>query len=63
MTWQAIETCPESAVVMTKIDDAQGERNVQTLKKQGNLFWTPDGAMYVYYRPTHWKPDAPADGA
>lgn len=28
----------------------------QTLKRQGNLWWTPSGDMYVYYTPEWWKP-------
>lgn len=42
-------------VVMTKIDDADGLRNEQPLKRDGNLWFFPDGSMYVYYTPTHWK--------
>ena len=57
--WQPIETAPDGVVVETKIDDWQGVRNEQTLKRQGNLWWTPDGKMYVYYRPTHWRKAAP----
>ena len=52
--WQPIETAPENTVIRTKIDDGNGVRNVQTLKRMGNLWWTPDGSMYVYYCPTHW---------
>jgi hypothetical protein len=44
---------PEGKEVDTKIDDAQGERNVQRLKRRGNLWWAGD--MYVYYTPTHWR--------
>lgn len=47
---------------MTKIDDGNGERNVQILVKKTRIpgetqpmFWTPDGSMYVYYQPTHWR--------
>jgi hypothetical protein len=54
--WQPIETAPEGVTVMTKIADSLGERNVQTLRRRGRLWWTPDGAMYVYYTPTHWHP-------
>ena len=61
--WQPIETAPEGVEVMTKIDDLIGERNVQSLVKRTRirdetkpLFWYPDGSMYVYYVPTHWKP-------
>jgi hypothetical protein len=54
--WRPIASAPENVVVRTKIDDGQGVRNDQTLKRQGNLWWFPDGSMYVYYRPTHWMP-------
>ena len=48
---------PENGeVVMTKIDDEKGERNEQPLKRSDNLWFFPDGSMYVYYTPTHWKP-------
>ena len=55
MDWKNIETAPENAVVMTKIHDKAGERNVAKLKKRGRLWFIPDGGMYVYYTPTHWK--------
>lgn len=55
MDWKPIETAPEGVVVKTKIDDADGCRNETTLKRDGNLWWFPDGSMYVYYRPTHWR--------
>lgn len=54
MQWHRIETCPEGQLVMTKIDDGDGERNEQKLLRSGNLFFAGD--MYVYYRPTHWRP-------
>lgn len=54
--WRAASTQPEGAVCMTKIDDAQGVRNECALRKQGNLWFVPDGSMYVYYRPTHYRP-------
>lgn len=47
---------PDYQIVMTKIDTEAGVRNEQLLKRQGNLWFTPDGEMYVYYSPTHWKP-------
>lgn len=46
---------PEGLAVMTKIDDANGPRNEQKLKRIGSLWFFPDGSMYVYYTPTHWK--------
>lgn len=56
-TWQNVNESlpPNGVVVETKIDDDKGVRNVQTLKKSGNLWWYPDGSMYVYYTPTHWR--------
>ena len=58
MSWMnTADILPENGEeVRTKIDDEQGCRSDETLKQQGNLWFTPDGAMYVYYRPTHWKP-------
>jgi hypothetical protein len=47
---------PENVVVDTKIDDGNGCRNEQRLKRDRNLFFFPDDSMYVYYTPTHWKP-------
>ena len=47
---------PENQIVFTVIDDQYGRRNEQTLKRQGGLWFTPDGGMYVYYTPTHWRP-------
>lgn len=46
---------PVGVVVETKVDDADGIRNIQKLKRNGNLWWHPDGSMYVYYTPTHWR--------
>lgn len=53
--WQPIRSAPEGVIVRTKVSDARGDRNDQPLKRHGRLWWTPDGAMYVYYEPTHWK--------
>ena len=49
------ELPPEGVVVTTKIDDENGVRNEQKQQRKGNLWWTPDGSMYVYYTPTHWR--------
>ena len=49
------ELPPRGLEVETKIDDLRGIRNTQTLKRLGNLWFTPDGNMYVYYTPTHWR--------
>jgi hypothetical protein len=42
-------------VILTKVEDEKGTRNEQELKYDGKLWWLPDGSMYVYYTPTHWK--------
>lgn len=54
--WLSINSAPEDTVIRTKIDDGGGPRNECDLRKRGNLWFTPDMTMYVYYRPTHWKP-------
>lgn len=53
--WQPVETMPEGKILLTKIHDHKGERNVQRLVRQGNLFFIPDRSMYVYFSPTHWR--------
>jgi len=57
-TWFETErSLPRDGVVVdTKVDDAKGVRNEQPLKRSGNLWFFPDGSMYVYYTPTHWRP-------
>ncbi len=57
MKWIKVSTQfpPPDTLVNTKIDDDKGIRNEQRLKKMGNLWWHPDGKMYVYYTPTHWS--------
>jgi hypothetical protein len=59
MNWIAvsIETLPVNGMVVeTKIDDGIGPAmNEQQLKRQGRLWFFPDGSMYVYYTPTHWR--------
>lgn len=45
---------PENVIVKTKIDDSNGERNIQNLILIKNLWWFDDKSMYVYYSPTHW---------
>lgn len=46
---------PEHLVVETKIDDGVFIRNQQPLYRCKNLWYVPDGSMYVYYTPTHWR--------
>lgn len=46
---------PDKVVVETKIDDEKGTRNEGMLYRNGNLWFLPDGSMYVYYVPTHWR--------
>lgn len=41
---------PESQVVDTLSEGG----TQQTLKRVGNLWFFPDGSMYVYYTPKYW---------
>ena len=54
--WFAVATNnpPQDIVVLTKIDDGHGVRNVARLKRHGRLWFVPDMSIYVYYEPTHW---------
>ncbi|MBE9054025.1 hypothetical protein IQ243_27230 [Nostocales cyanobacterium LEGE 11386] len=56
-TWnETTKTLPEEGVVvLTKIEDQHGCRNEQLLKRKSNLWFFPNGLMYVYYTPTHWR--------
>ena len=53
---------PDGVVVDTKIDDGDGARNEQPLKRRSNLWFFADDSMYVYYRPTHWRYPIPTGG-
>ena len=46
----------EGVVVWTKLDDSNGLRNEQKLKRYGRLWYLSDDSMCVYYTPTHWAP-------
>lgn len=46
---------PEGVVVKTIIVDGGEIRNESNLKRDGGLWFLPDGSMYVYYTPTHWR--------
>lgn len=46
----------EGVPVRTKVEDLKGTRNESILKRQGRLWFLPNGSMYVYYTPTHWRP-------
>ena len=61
MKWIIVnEKLPDEKLeVETKIDDKNGIRNIQNLIYEKNLWWFPDFSMYVYYRPTHWRPRFP----
>lgn len=62
LNWRRCDSDPPplDVEVMTKIDDADGCRNEQTLllhrrsPESMPMWWTPDMSMYVYYTPTHW---------
>jgi len=53
--WLPAADAPEGVIVETKIDDATGVRNVQTLRRSGKLWFDPDSGVYVYYTPTHFR--------
>jgi hypothetical protein len=52
--WMPADQAPSGVLVMTKIHDDLGLRDVQQLRRCGRLWFVPDGSMYVYYTPTHY---------
>lgn len=50
---------PPDGVVVDAMDSAG---HVQPLRRRGNLFWFPDGSMYVYFVPKFWKRRANSQG-
>lgn len=49
---------PLRQVVETKVVKDGKDHNVQLMKRDGfagRLWFFPDGSMYVYYEPTHWR--------
>lgn len=57
MKWiKTVNKLPEEKmIVQTKIDDGKDCRNITQLYRYKNLWFFPDGSMYVYYTPTHWR--------
>jgi hypothetical protein len=51
--WNPTDTMlpPENTLVKTM--DSSGR--VSTLQRIGNLWFVPDGGMYVYYTPISWR--------
>jgi hypothetical protein len=54
VAWLPASDAPNDVEILTKIDDSTGGRNICTLKRNGHLWFIPDGSMYVYYTPTHF---------
>lgn len=50
---QTAEELPPEGVEVNTIAPASGQE--QTLKRSGNLWWAPDGSIYVYYTPSMWR--------
>jgi hypothetical protein len=57
--WKPATEAPEGEVVATMIADGSGVRNFAKLRRRGNLWYVPDGSMYVYYTPTHYHEASP----
>lgn len=53
MTWNNIvDELPEENEV---VDTIAPNGTQQPLKRVGNLWFFPDGSMYVYYTPEKWR--------
>lgn len=53
--WQPIATMPEGMKLETCVIENGGVRMEQKLVRSGHLFFAGD--FYVYYTPTHWRPE------
>lgn len=51
MQWSTIETMPEGVPCETLSEGGLQ----QILIRDGNLFWTQDKSMYIYYVPKFWR--------
>lgn len=51
--WTQTESAlpPEGVLV----DAITPSGNPSTLRRKGNLWWLPDGSMYVYFTPVWWR--------
>ena len=54
--WHNVIHDPPPENVVVEVENNGGA----LLKKSGNLWWFPDGSMYVYYTPEYWR--FPEDG-
>jgi hypothetical protein len=45
----------DDKILAIKIAGDLAVEMVKQLKRQGNLWFAPDGSMYVYYTPVFWK--------
>jgi 5-methylcytosine-specific restriction endonuclease McrA len=52
--WSPISTAPEGVLVLTKIEDKWGQRNVQKLVRREDVWYRQSNGGKVYYLPTHW---------
>jgi len=55
MNWISVkDRLPDDGVIVQVL---QSKRRVVTnLERHGNIWFSPDGSMYVYHTPTHWMP-------
>ena len=51
--WTMTEKCRPTNGEVVETMDSGG--HVQDLKRENNLWWFPDGSMYVYYTPKAWR--------
>lgn len=57
MDWIKVkDKLPENGILVeTKVDDRDDLRNVLNLMRLNHLWFIPDGSVFVYYVPTHWR--------
>lgn len=53
--WKPTYNAPEGVLVHTMFEDKHGKQVERVLKRIGTHWYVPDGSVYVYDRPTHYK--------
>lgn len=58
--WKFTQTtpAPEGVILDTKYHDDDGCMHKRPMILRDRVWGSPDGELYVYYRPTHWREQA-----
>lgn len=52
--WYDVESNPPESGTLVECTTPGGD--VRVLKRSGNMWFVPDGSVYVYFTPVKWRP-------